>query len=547
MGRKTSVVGRIRGARDRIAVVTATDDTKASDAPDASAVPTAYQFTHRQIQTVLIGLMSGSFLAALDQTIVATALPRIVGDFGGVDQLAWIASIYLLTSTAAMPLVGKLSDLYGRRLLFQASIIVFMVGSLMAGVSQTMGQLIAARAVQGFGAGGLIVLNFSVLADIVAPRERGKYQGYVASVWAVASVFGPVLGGIFVDNLTWRWIFWINLPVGVVALFVTSAVLKLPPRDRPRVAIDYLGAALLVAVIVSLLLVTEWGGHEYDWVSPQIVGLVVAGVMCAVLFVWCELRAADPIIPPRLFRIPTFRISSSAITVFGMVMFGSVLFVPVYFQIVRGDTATNAGLLLFPQMIGILTATISAGRLTTRTGRYKVFPLVGLVLIAGSFIVLSRIQPDTPVPVAIACMILVGAGIGMTTPALLLSVQNTVPTADVGAATSSMTTVRSMGASVGAAVFGAVLTARLNSELAQNLSRAARRLDPELLRGSPDQIARLPERVQAGVIESFADALSTVFLAAVPMALLALAIVIFLPELPLRTRAEMIEPTVPMA
>jgi len=398
--------------------VTATDETT------EPVVPVRYDFTHRQIQLVLVGIMSGSFLAALDQTIIATALPRIVGDFGGVDQLAWIASIYLLTSTAAMPIIGKLSDLYGRRLLFQISIVVFMVGSLMAGGSQTMGQLIAARAVQGFGAGGLVVLNFSVLADIVAPRERGRYQGYVASVWAVAAVIGPFLGGFFVDNFTWRWIFFVNLPVGIGALVITSAFLKLPKRDRSDVSIDYLGAALLVAAIVSLLLVTEWGGDQYDWISPEILGLLGASVALILLFVWCERRASDPIIPPRLFTVPTFRISASAATVFGMLQFGTVLFVPVYFQIVRGDTATNSGLLLIPQMIGILTGTIGAGRLTTRTGHYKIFALIGLPMLAASFFVLSRMQPDTSQWVAIVCMVFVGAGIGMTTPVLMLSVQN---------------------------------------------------------------------------------------------------------------------------
>jgi len=524
--------------------VTATDDNASTDAP------AAYTYTHRQIQMVLVGLMAGSFLAALDQTVVATALPEIVGDFGGVDQLAWIASIYLLTSTAAMPLVGKLGDIYGRRLLFQVSIVVFMVGSLMAGLSQSMGQLIASRAVQGLGAGGLVVLNFGVLADIVAPRERGKYQGYVASVWAVASVLGPLVGGFFVDNLTWRWIFLINVPIGVGSLLVASAFMKLPIRARKKVDIDYLGAALLVAVIVSLLLVTEWGGDKYAWTSPQVLGMIALGGVLAAAFVLVERRAPDPIIPPRLFRIFTVRISAATATVFGMLMFGTILFVPVYFQIVRGDDATNAGLLLLPQMIGILTATIAAGRLTTRTGRYKIFPIIGLTTIACSYFVLSRIDPQTSVWVAIFCMVFAGAGIGMTTPALMLSVQNVVPTPDVGAATSMMTTVRSMGASVGAAVLGAVLTGRLDRELSENLGRAAQKIDPALLRGSPDQIQALPKAVESGVVESFANALSAVFLAAVPIALVALMIVCFLPELPLRTRSEMVEnvePTPPLA
>jgi EmrB/QacA subfamily drug resistance transporter len=521
--------------------VTATDD-RASGTDEA---PAAYTFTHRQIQTVMFGLMVASFLAALDQTIVATALPSIVGDFGGVDQLAWIASVYLLTSTAAMPLVGKLGDLYGRRLLLQISIAVFVLGSVFAAVAQSMGQLIGGRAVQGLGAGGLMVLNFGVLGDIVAPRERGRYQGYVASVWAVASVLGPIVGGFFVDNLTWRWIFWINLPVGAVAFVVSSAVLKLPRRERRPVPIDYLGAALLVAVIVGLLLVTEWGGERYEWGSPPILGLIAGSIALVVVLVAVERRVADPIIPPHLFRIPTVRVSATAATIFGMLMFGTILFVPVYFQIVRGDTATNAGLLLLPQMIGILSGTITAGRLTSRTGRYKVFPLVGLTAIAVGYFVLSRIDPATPLWVAMLCMVVTGAGVGMTTPALMLSVQNAVPTPDLGSATSMLTTVRSMGASVGAALLGAVLTSRLDHELGRNLGRAARGIDPALLRGSPAQIAALPAAVEAGVVASFASALSTVFLAAVPIALAALVVTCFLPELPLRTRAEMLEPTEP--
>ena len=511
-----------------------------SPLPSASGDP-AYPFSHRQIQVVLIGLMAGSFLAALDQTIVATALPRIVGDFGGVDQMAWIASVYLLTSTAAMPIIGKLSDLYGRRALFQASIVVFVLGSVFAGVSQSMGQLIASRAVQGFGAGGLVVLNFGVLADLIPPRERGKYQGYVASVWAVASVIGPVVGGFFVDNLSWRWIFFVNVPIGIGALVITSIAMKLPRRPRVEVPIDYLGAALLVGAIVCLLLVTEWGGDRYPWVSPEIGGLLGAGVVLGVLLVVVERRVPDPVIPPRLFSLRVVRISATAITVFGLLMFGTILFVPVYFQIVRGNTATNAGFLLLPQMIGILTGTMGAGRLTTRTGRYKVFPVVGLSLIATAYFTLSRITPSTSVWVAVGCMVIVGAGIGMTTPAIMLATQNAVPLQDVGAATSMLTTVRSMGAAVGAATFGAVLTNRLTAELAANLGPLARGIDPALLRGSPEQIATLSPRVQAGVVESFGGALSTVFLAGVPIAIVALVVVLFLPELPLRTRFEIVD------
>jgi EmrB/QacA subfamily drug resistance transporter len=502
--------------------------TRATDATPASS------FTHRQILTIFGGLMAGMFLAALDQTIVATALPTIVGEFGGLDHISWVASAYLLTSTAVMPVAGKLSDLYGRRELFQASIVVFLVGSLLAGIAQSMGQLIAFRAVQGIGAGGLLVLTFAIVGDVVAPRQRGRYQGYVASVFAVASVAGPLLGGFFVDQVSWRWVFYVNLPVGVAALVITSAALRLP-RQRRGHAIDFLGAALLVGAITSLILLTVWGGNEYAWGSLTIVGLAVAAAILLTAFVAQEHRALEPIIPLRLFRNSVFTVASVTALIVGLAMFGAILFLPLYLQIVKGSSATNSGLLLLPIMSGILVGSTTCGRIITHVGRYKLFPVLGLALMTIGFACFSRMDAATSRLVSSAFMVLVGVGIGFVTPVLVLAVQNAVDQRDLGAATSAVTFVRTMGGAFGAAVFGAVLNARLTVEFAHRLSAAALGgVDPDRLQGSPAQIRELPTGVQQGIVAAFEASLHTVFLCAAIIALAAFAVVWWLRELPLR-------------
>ncbi|MGH8983830.1 MAG: MDR family MFS transporter [Acidimicrobiia bacterium] len=505
------------------------------------AAPQPYALSHRQIQTVFAGLMAGMFLAALDQTIVATALPTIVGELGGLDQISWVASAYLLTSTAVMPVVGKLSDLYGRRQLFQASIVVFLAGSLLAGIAQDMGQLIAFRAIQGLGAGGLLVLTFAIVGDVVAPRERGRYQGYVASVFAVASVAGPLLGGFLVDSLSWRWVFYVNLPVGVVALVVTSSALRLPVR-RLGHRIDYLGAALLVGSITSLILLTVWGGNEYPWGSPTIVGLGVTGALLVGLFVLQERRAAEPILPLRLFRESVFTVSSITAFTVGLAMFGAILYLPIYLQIVKGSDATNSGLLLLPIMAGILTGSTTCGRIITRIGRYRPFPIIGLALMTTGFVCFSRLDASTSRLASSAFMLLVGVGIGFVTPVLVLAVQNAVSRRDLGAATSAVTFVRTMGGAFGAAVFGAVLNARLTVEFARRLPETALRdVDPARLQGSPAQIRALPAAVEQGVVDSFESSLQTVFLVAAVIALAAFVIVWWLREVPLQERADLSE------
>ena len=499
---------------------------------DVERQPTA--MTHRQILVVLTGLMLGLFLAALDQTIVATALPTIVGEFGGLDHLSWVVTAYLLASTVTSPLYGKISDLYGRKVVFQTAIGLFLAGSILCGLSQNMAQLIAFRAIQGLGAGGLIVMALTIIGDVVSPRERGRYQGYFGAVFALASIAGPLLGGWFVDNLTWRWVFYINLPLGLVALFVTGAVLNLPFHRREH-RIDFLGAGLLVGGVGALLLVTVWGGREYAWDSPVILGLALVGVALVALFLWWEARTPEPILPLRLFRDRTFALTSAAGFVVGLAMFGGIIFLPLFMQIVVRASATNSGLLLLPMMAGIITTSVGSGRLISRTGRYKIYPVIGTLLATLALFLLSTMGVGTTLPVASVYMLILGAGLGLVMQVLVLAVQNSVQPRDLGVATSASTFFRSLGGSFGTSLFGAIFTSQVASNIARNLPGAD--LAGTDLTSSPGVIAQLPEAVRIGVIQAFADSTSTVFLAAVPFALAAFLVVLLLPELPLREQS----------
>ncbi len=489
------------------------------------------QVTHRQILVVLTGLMLGLFLAALDQTIVATALPTIVGEFGGLDHLSWVVTAYLLASTVTSPLYGKISDLYGRKVVFQTAIGLFLVGSILCGFSQNMAQLISFRAIQGLGAGGLIVMALTIVGDVVSPRERGRYQGYFGAVFGLASIAGPLLGGWFVDNFSWRWVFYINLPLGLVALFVTATVLNIPFHRQDH-RIDYPGAGLLVGGVSSLLLVTVWGGREYEWGSPLIIALAVVGLVLVGLFLWWEARTEEPILPLRLFRDRTFALTSAAGFVVGLAMFGGIIFLPLFLQIVVGASATNSGLLLLPMMVGIIGMSVISGRLISRTGRYKIFPVIGTMLASLALFLLSTMGVGTTLPVASVYMLILGAGLGLVMQVLVLAVQNSVQPRDLGVATSASTFFRSLGGSFGTALFGAIFTSQVAANIARNLPGA----DPGGgdLTSSPGVIAQLPEAVRVGVIQAFADSTSTVFLAAVPFAIAAFVVVLLLPELPLR-------------
>ncbi len=495
--------------------------------------------SHRQILVVMSGLMLAMFLAALDQTIVSTALPTIAGDFQRTDLLSWVVTAYLLASTASTPLYGKAGDLYGRKRVLQFAVVVFLVGSAACGAAQNMYELIAFRGLQGLGAGGLISLVLAVIGDVIPPRDRGKYQGYFAATFGVSSVIGPLVGGFLVDQASWRWVFYVNLPLGVIALVVINRVLHLPARDAANTVIDWAGAALVVGGVSAILLGAQSGGRDYPWGSWQIVGLFVGAAVLLGAFVLREQRAREPILPLGLFRNPTFRVCTVLSFISGIGMFGVLTFLPQYMQIVRGDSATASGLLTLPLLAGLLTTSIISGRLTSKLGRYRFLPVVGTAIIPVGLLLLSRISHTTSYGVLAVGMLLFGAGLGMFMQVLTLAVQNTVERRYLGVGTSSVTFFRSMGGAIGASVFGALLTARLSVELPRALPGF--RGSTNRLIASPDAVKALPAAVRAGIHTAYSNGLSTVFLVAIPVAAVAFVVSLFLRDVKLRTRD-----TVPM-
>ena len=508
--------------------------TPAGDAPGMQAFPA---LSHRQIQTVLLGLMLGMLVAALSQTIVATALPTIVGDLGGQGQLAWVVSATLLASTASTPIWGKVSDIYGRKPMFQLAIVVFLIASLFAGFSQNMGQLIAARAFQGIGVGGLMALSQAIIGDVVSPRERGRYQGYIGGAFGLATVAGPLIGGYLVDHLSWRWTFWVGIPIGIAALVITERVLNLP-FPRRKHAVDWLGAFFIVASVSALLLEVSLGGKEFEWNSGWTYLLVTLTVVFLLLAIWQERRADEPIMPPRMFRNHTFVIVAAAGFVVGVAMFGSIIFLPQYLQIVKGETPTASGLQTLPLMLGLLMASIGSGRAITRTGRYKIFPLIGLLMLAVGLYLMSLLDANTSFAVMSLYMIVVGVGVGMTMQVLILAAQNAADPGDLGVATSGATFFRSLGGAIGVAALGALLAHELVTSIPARLMEAGVPIDKITGAagnlGSPAQIDALPEPIHSAVINGFADALQVVFRAGVPFALLGFVVLLFLRETPLR-------------
>ena len=486
---------------------------------------------------VFAALMLGMLLAALDQTVLATAMPTIVGELGGLDKLSWIITAYLLASTASIPIYGKLGDMYGRKILLQFAIATFVVGSMAAGVSQDINQMIGARVLQGLGAGGLMSTSQAVIGDILAPRERGRYIGYLASVFAFSSVAGPLIGGFFTDGPGWRWVFYINLPLGMLAFAVTTKFLKLQV-NRVRHRVDYLGAALMVTGVSAVLLGTSWGGNEHAWSSPTIIGLFACGIVLMTVFVWWETRAEEPILPLTLFTDPTFRVCAVLGMLVAMGLFGVIAFVPVFLQVAKGVSATESGLLTVPMMIGIVSTAIFAGQMISRTGRYRVYPIAGTLAVALALLVLSRLTESANlVPISV-CLFALGTGVGLVMQVTLLAVQNAVEFQNMGTATGGVTFFRTMGGAFGVAIFGSVLNNRLDYHLPRLVPDGALEgIDSRSLVSSPQQLLALPPEVLEGVREAFATSLGTVFLLAVPLALAAFALSWFLPDVVLRERS----------
>jgi EmrB/QacA subfamily drug resistance transporter len=493
------------------------------------------------------GLMTGMLLAALDQTIVGTALPTIVGKLGGISHYSWVVTGYLLASTASTPLYGKVSDLYGRRPVLMFAIGAFLVGSLLAGLSQNMNELIVTRAIQGLGAGGLMTLAFTIVSDVLPPRDRPRYQGLFGAVFGVSSVAGPLVGGYFAQH-DWRWIFYINVPLAVLAIIVCNQVLRLVPHVKREHKVDWAGAALLVAAVVCLLLALSWGGSQYAWSSPMIVGLFVGFALLTVAFLLVERRAVEPILPLRLFRRATFTIANAATFILGFSMFGAIIYVPLYLQIVKGATPTKSGLLMLPMMVGVIGTSIIFGRIISGVGRYKWFTVAGTVIMATGLLLFTRLQVDTPLWQSFIYMLVIGIGLGMAMQPLILAVQNAVEARDMGVGTSTATFFRSLGGSVGVAALGAVMSNRLATELAPLMAAALKQLPPAVAAqlgprvqglsiNDPASIKALPVPVQSAIEHGFVNTLHPIFLAAGLVSLLAVVLCLMLPNRELRGSA----------